>query len=102
MADIVERLRVRAINPSREITFADGSKVVIESLPARDALLEEAAAEIERLRGLLKECANDLAAEIEHRYDRMKDHPAMMPKYERDMEPVTRARAALSPEQKGD
>lgn len=64
-------------------------------------VLGRSAAEIERLRSLLKECADDLAAEIEHRYDRVKDHPAMLPRYERDMEPVTKARTALASEQKG-
>lgn len=45
----------------------------------------------------LRECADDLASEIEARYSHgIKDHPAMTPKYERDMAPVHRARAAIT------
>ncbi|HEX5508802.1 MAG TPA: hypothetical protein VFX37_09885 [Pseudolabrys sp.] len=44
----------------------------------------------------LQECADDLEAEIEARYDKMKDHPAMAPKYQRDMRPVHHARHLLA------
>lgn len=61
------------------------------------------AQEIERQRyreaelvALLKECADDLASEIEYRFDAVKRHPAMAAKYERDMEPVKKTRAALA------
>lgn len=44
----------------------------------------------------LRECADDLEIEVEHRYAGVKDHPAMTPKYERDMAPVVCARAAIA------
>jgi hypothetical protein len=59
-------------------------------------------AENERLRAALKDCADDLESEVKHRYDRIGDHPAMAPKYERDMEPVKAARALLADEQQKD
>ena len=65
----------------------------VERLSAALAAAHET---IARMREALAECADDLAAEIEHRYDRIKDHPAMTPKYERDMVTVRRARAALA------
>jgi hypothetical protein len=47
--------------------------------------------EIQALREALTECASDLECEIENRYGASKDHPAMIKKYEMDMEPVSRA-----------
>jgi len=58
-------------------------------------LAGEAAAEIERLRALVKDLADDVAAEVEGHYRDIKDHPAMRPKYERDMANVYRARRVL-------
>jgi hypothetical protein len=49
----------------------------------------------ERLRALLKECADELADQIEGQYAKTKDHPAMKRRYDRDMQPVLDARAAL-------
>jgi hypothetical protein len=51
--------------------------------------------EIERLRALLKECADELADQVEGQYAKTKDHPAMKRRYDRDMQPVRDARAAL-------
>jgi hypothetical protein len=47
---------------------------------------------------MLRELANDLASEIEARYERVLDHPAMKMRYDRDMEIVERARAILGEE----
>jgi hypothetical protein len=59
-------------------------------------LRHEAAAEIDQLRSVLAECANDLEAEVEARYSHgIKEHPAMTPKYESDMQPVKDARKLL-------
>lgn len=52
--------------------------------------------EILALRGLLTECADDLDAEIEGRYDGTKDHPAMKRRYDRDRDAVVRAREFLA------
>jgi hypothetical protein len=57
--------------------------------------LDAAEAENERLRAALKECAEDLEAMIEGYYSCTKDHPAMERRYERDMEPVRKARDLL-------
>jgi hypothetical protein len=50
----------------------------------------------ERVRPLVTELADDLESFVEGHYDRIKAHPAMTPKYERDMELVKRARVFLS------
>jgi hypothetical protein len=55
----------------------------------------EAGAEIERLRAMVRALADDLESEVEGHYALVKDHPAMTPKYERDMEPVRKARKIL-------
>jgi hypothetical protein len=55
----------------------------------------ELRAEIERLRALCKELADDLRDEIEGRYQSTKSHPAMHRQYERDMTNVYRARDFL-------
>lgn len=43
----------------------------------------------------LKDCADDLEAEIEARYGSTKEHPAIRRKYERDIAPVRSARLLL-------
>lgn len=48
-----------------------------------------------KLRALLKECADDLADMVEGHYAATKDHPAMKRRYDRDMTSVIRAREAL-------
>ena len=48
------------------------------------------------LRRIVKDLADELEAEVEHRYASTKDHPAMKDRYDRDMEAVLRARAALT------
>lgn len=53
------------------------------------------ALEIERLRVALRECADDLEAEINGRYRWPDVHPAQQPQYERDMVTVRQAREAL-------
>lgn len=46
---------------------------------------------------VLRDCAEDLESMVEAHYGGgIKDHPAMKPKYERDMEPAERARAILA------
>jgi hypothetical protein len=44
----------------------------------------------------LAACADELAAELAYRYRQSKDHPAMRTRYDRDMEVVIQARAALA------
>ena len=43
----------------------------------------------------LKECADDLESEVEHRYKDTKDYPSERRRYERDIAPVRKARAAI-------
>lgn len=64
--------------------------------PEIHSVFDRYARDIERLQAMLKECADDLESEIEGRYHGVKDHPAMTPKYERDMETVKRARALIA------
>lgn len=57
----------------------------------------EPAADLEALVRALRECADDLAAEIDARNQGdTRKYPSMEAKYQRDMEPVHRARAALA------
>lgn len=44
----------------------------------------------------LRECADDLENEIKHTYDGLLDYPHNQVKFERDMEVVTHARAAIA------
>lgn len=77
-------------------TAFDGYYVPAHLLATARAEIARLQAKNERLRALLKDCADDLAGEVESRYQGIKDHPAMTPRYERDMEPVIAARAALA------
>ena len=52
-------------------------------------------AEIERLRAALKECADDLEAELNGRYANTLDYPSQRIKYDRDMTSVRAARTLL-------
>ena len=58
-------------------------------------IAEDAERENARLRDLLSECAEDLAAELKARYE-IGGRVHMQRQYDRDMDPVVRARAALS------
>jgi len=71
----------------------DRNATALRSLAAeRDALQAENA----RLREALKECADDLEAEITHRYGGMvTKYPTQRLKRDQDMAPVMKARAAL-------
>lgn len=44
---------------------------------------------------IIKDLADDLTDEIDHRYHDMLDYPAMRARYDRDMESVYRAREFL-------
>ncbi len=50
---------------------------------------------IARLEAVLTEVSDDLAGELDGRYAGMLDHPAMKRRYDRDMEPVIKARSLL-------
>ena len=45
---------------------------------------------------LVRELADCLEGEIEARYRETRDHPAMLTRYHRDLEPIHRARALLA------
>lgn len=83
-ADIRAIKRWQAAGPGRELRWPDHADMVVW-------LLDEA----DKLRAALKECADDLAAEIEARFNAIKRHPAMEARYERDMTPVKKARELL-------
>jgi hypothetical protein len=90
MSDIVERLK------SPEVFLDHGGMVSLVAYEAADAL-EAQAKEIQELKALLKDCADDLEAEVEARYG--ENAKKCMPhRYERDMAPVVAARAALNGE----
>ncbi len=52
--------------------------------------------ELASLKAALKECADELEQYVEAEYVETKDYPSQRRRYERDMGPVHRARAALS------
>ena len=85
--ELVKLIRLLAADPQKE-------QVAMELLQAAD-LIEAQAREIERLKALLKDCADDLAAEIDVRYISIKQHAAMKPRYEREMAIVYAACQAL-------
>jgi ElaB/YqjD/DUF883 family membrane-anchored ribosome-binding protein len=100
MTDITERLRMQEIADCHEA--ADEIEKLREALDHCDSVMTMEAhesakrgAEIEKLRALLKECADELADQVEGQYAKTKDHPAMKRRYDRDMQPVRDARAAL-------
>ncbi|MGV6475371.1 hypothetical protein [Azotobacter vinelandii] len=66
-----------------------------EKLQELQAELERVRADAELLRKHLAECADSLESEILDRYGPSKDHPAMRRKFERDMQDVIEARAAM-------
>lgn len=70
--------------------------VFIAAAPAMADQIEALQAENARLRELLAECAADLEGELYAHYSpESLDHPAMRDRYERDIQPVRLARAAL-------
>jgi hypothetical protein len=74
----------------------DNVWIMVERYADLHSTLAEREAEIERLIHMLAEVTSELEGEIEHRYDRVKDHAAMKPRYERDMSTVREARALLA------
>jgi hypothetical protein len=58
--------------------------------------LDIARADNERLRAALKECADDLEAELNGRYEKTLDYPSQRARYDRDMVPVVEARKLLA------
>jgi len=52
--------------------------------------------ENEKLRGALKDCADDLEQYVDHCYANTRQYPGMERRYQRDIEPVKAARAALA------
>lgn len=86
----------RSVPAKAHLKFKPGSKaLIVEAVNSHAALV----AERDALRVIVADLANELEIEIEQRYRDVKQHPAMAPKYERDMSSVHDARAALSPAQ---
>lgn len=50
-------------------------------------------------REVMKELADEVELDVKARYDWPNTHPAQSHKYDRDMEPVVKARAILAPEE---
>jgi hypothetical protein len=64
---------------------------------ARDrAEIERLQARVRELEDALRECANDLANMIHHAYPSRDVYQVIQSKYDRDMEPVIRARGLLA------
>ena len=87
--DIVGLLLDRAFRLATRDFNGDGARLAKE---AADEILR-LRAENEKLRAALKDCADDLEAEINTRYGNV--HPALQRRYDRDMASVRAAAAAL-------
>lgn len=66
--------------------------------PALFDEVESQAARIAALEKCLRECAEDLAAEVEARYRDTRQYPEQERRHQRDIEPVLKARALLEGE----
>ncbi|MQB00219.1 MAG: hypothetical protein GEU78_07995 [Actinobacteria bacterium] len=64
----------------------------------RPILEKRAEAQVKALEGLLQECADDLEDHVKAEWPSREQYPHQMVKFERDMEPVRKARAALAGE----
>jgi len=70
-------------------------KMVEEEIDDLADSVEHLTAENAKLRTALIDCANDLEASVDAEYRGTLDYPSQRRKYDRDMEPVKRAREAL-------
>ena len=97
ISELVKRLRDYAQCTETDIDEAADALVAqareIEKLEEANLTSKD---RIEDLEALLKDCADDLEAEIEARYGQSKSHQPL--KYACDMVPVIAARAALNGE----
>ena len=92
---------IAALRGEHKLTLQDGSEAWCSDAAWRwfqewAVRLEQAERQRDEAVGLLTDAADELASEVEHRYEHVKDHPAMTPKYDRDMDTVTRIRAFLA------
>ena len=55
-------------------------------------VIERLVGMVDNLQTVLKDCSEELADQIEGHYAATKEHPAMKRRYDRDMQPVIRAR----------
>ena len=94
----IERLREERDNWKRE--FDDGLIDLRRAWGSAFADCERLSVQLAEAREVVEELANDLEPEINERYMAPDVHPAMRPKYERDMEIVTRARQWLASTEK--
>lgn len=70
---------------------SENSKEAMMPLPE----IDNQKIEIERLREALRECADELAAELDARHPHRERYATIKASYERDMDVVYRARALL-------
>ena len=99
MADLVEqitKLRLSTVGLSGK----DPHDYVPRNVSAGDCLeiadaLEALQAEQHELRKCLIECSDELESHVEHHYQHTTEYPSERRRYDRDIGPVRRARAAL-------
>ena len=77
-------------------TRAEAHSVLIAAVPDLLAAFDAALTREAKLRAGLTNALDDLEAEIENRYQGLKDHPAMFDRYERDMSAAREGRALLT------
>jgi hypothetical protein len=94
-----EYLKIRYSAPTGACKCGNCQLVPPEKLAGWDTEIRRLWAENEKLRVALLDCATDLQASVTHEYAGTLDYPVMLRKYERDMEPVYRARALLGDQQ---
>jgi hypothetical protein len=101
LSDMPARSAQRMLIEQHDALEAQAKRIAGLEYEARlfDEALWNAHARIAELEALLKDCADDLEAEVDARYG--ENAKKCMPhRYERDMAPVVAARAALNGEKK--
>ena len=103
MTDIVARLR--ALSPYGGTIGAEAADEIERltrqvdlfknTLEATEQTVKMQAEEIERLKALLTEAADDLTSYVSHEHDARNEYPDQMRRYKRDMDLVNRIREAL-------
>lgn len=77
-----------------------GELGIEDDIPDYESAFRAAVARISALEEALRECSEDLAVEIANYYKDTLDYPSQKRKYDRDMEPVLKARALLKGKEK--
>jgi len=93
--DIYDGLEMFGLAEAAAQGLLDNGAMVKAIVNVRHQAEEAMRERISMLEKLLSDCADELAAEVEARFERVWGHPGMRRKIERDMNTVVAARAAI-------